>query len=223
MKIIPGVNCADEQCLENRFAVLRTLFKETEFHKNPLVHLDISDGVFTPMHTIEDFRTVFRLRDRLLPEVRIRVHCMVQDPVRRAKEWLTEGADGVFIHFDIPEREKIATLVQEYGDKIGIVVTTETKLEDVIPFAREISAKNVLVLAVRPGFSAQRFDEKALEIMGALRNELRNVTIGADGGMNPETVAKVQRAGVEYAVSSSFLFNHDDPARAFRELEKATL
>ena len=223
MKIIPGLNCADEQCLRDRFAVLRALFEKTGFHEDPLLHLDVSDGIFTPMQTVRNPRVVLQLRDRTFPEARIVAHCMVENGIQCAREWLQSGAAGALIHFDVSRREEIRALIMEYGDRIGTVVTPGTKLEEFIPFAREVSAKNIIVLAVNPGFSGQHFNKKALETVVALRDALEGVTIGVDGGMNPETVARVRKTGATNIVSSSFIFGHEDPVRAFGELEAAAL
>src|SRR5262249_42758642 len=74
----------------------------------------------------------------------------------------------------------------------------------------------VLVMTVNPGFGGQHFIQGSLEKIARLRTmlaqrSLNNVAIEVDGGINPDTIAAVARAGATIAVAGTAVFNSQAP------------
>jgi ribulose-phosphate 3-epimerase len=81
---------------------------------------------------------------------------------------------------------------------------------------------HVMVMSVNPGFGGQAFIPEAMEKIRELRN-LRerhhyNYRIEVDGGIGPENVAEVVRAGAQILVAGTSIFHTANPAAAVREL-----
>jgi len=82
----------------------------------------------------------------------------------------------------------------------------------------------VLVMSVNPGFGGQHFLPSATRKIAELR-ELRsrythNFVIEVDGGIAPENVPQVVRAGAEFLVAGTSVFHQQDPGKALQELQR---
>jgi ribulose-phosphate 3-epimerase len=72
----------------------------------------------------------------------------------------------------------------------------------------------VLIMTVNPGFGGQSFIEgmipKIEELKGLIDSQNLNVDIQVDGGIKPDNVEKVVKAGANIIVAGSAIFNSDD-------------
>lgn len=73
----------------------------------------------------------------------------------------------------------------------------------------------------RVGFQGQMFDERALEVIKALRQKYPDVDIQVDGGVSLERVASLVRAGATRLIVGSAIFSSDDPQRAYKDISRA--
>ena len=80
----------------------------------------------------------------------------------------------------------------------------------------------VLVMSVNPGFGGQRFipgaTEKIRQLRQAKERHNYNFRIEVDGGIGPENVAEVVRAGAQILVAGTSVFHTPDPAQAVRSM-----
>jgi ribulose-phosphate 3-epimerase len=81
---------------------------------------------------------------------------------------------------------------------------------------------HLLVMTVNPGFGGQKFIPFSLEKIrqaAALRAELGlNFRIEVDGGVAPDTIASVVKAGADLLVAGSAVFDSGQPEREARML-----
>jgi ribulose-phosphate 3-epimerase len=80
----------------------------------------------------------------------------------------------------------------------------------------------VLVLAVNPGWSGQRFASNTERRLAAVRELIvrsgRNVLLGVDGGVTRENVSSIAAMGVDVIVAGSAVFDGGDAAANLRQL-----
>jgi ribulose-phosphate 3-epimerase len=85
----------------------------------------------------------------------------------------------------------------------------------------------VLIMSVNPGFGGQSFIKTSVDKVRRLRAMIDerglHVRIEIDGGIAPDTVAEVVRAGAEILVAGSAVFGAPDPAEAVRRLRQAAV
>ena len=83
----------------------------------------------------------------------------------------------------------------------------------------------VLVMSVNPGFGGQKFIPSVLHKvrkLAELRAQRRlDYRIELDGGVGPDTIADVVRAGAEILVAGNAVFGKGDPTVNARQLLKA--
>ena len=80
----------------------------------------------------------------------------------------------------------------------------------------------VLIMSVNPGWGGQAYIPEATDKIRQLR-EMRdraglNFPIEVDGGIGPDNVAEVARAGAQILVAGTSVFRAVDPAAAIRSM-----
>ena len=79
-------------------------------------------------------------------------------------------------------------------------------------------------MTVEPGKGGQELIPKTVQKIHALKQYIKDndieIDIEADGGINPQTVQEVKRAGADIVVSGSAITKSDDYAKIVRELKK---
>ena len=84
--------------------------------------------------------------------------------------------------------------------------------------------KRQLIMTVNPGFGGQSFIESMIpkieELKSFIDSKGLNIDIQVDGGIKPNNVDKVVKAGANIIVAGSAIFNSDDiesTIKLFRE------
>jgi ribulose-phosphate 3-epimerase len=80
-------------------------------------------------------------------------------------------------------------------------------------------------MTVNPGFGGQKFIESTLPKIETLRRWIDErelvVDLEVDGGVGPETIARVARAGANVFVAGTAVFGAPDRAAAIAALRRA--
>jgi len=211
MNVIPVINCPDRACAEKIIARAKTFL-----HNGDWVHIDVTDGVFSKHETWNDpagwggMEILFS----------IEAHLMVAHPEDCVKLWLDAGAKRIIVHVETltPESaRKILTACRERGAEAMLASNPDTPIEKLEPYMNLFS--EFLVLAVHPGPAGQPFNPSVLGKIKLLKQE-GAIMIEADGGMNPETVKLAKDAGANLVASGAYIFNSQNPKKAYGELEK---
>jgi ribulose-phosphate 3-epimerase len=187
------------------------------------VHVDVMDGHFVPNlsmgpHIVESIRPATRLA--------IDAHLMVTDPGKFIGPFLDAGADSLTIHAEI--RGPVARLlsaIRRRGARSGVSLRPGTPLSVLEPFLPYADA--VLMMTVEPGYGGQRFQERVLGKICALRRlgGRRGIPldIQVDGGVTNATAREAVRAGANVLVAGSSIFGARDPVAAIRHLRKVAV
>ncbi|MFP4082942.1 MAG: ribulose-phosphate 3-epimerase [Candidatus Aminicenantes bacterium] len=167
-----------------------------------LVQLDIMDGRFVPNHSL-DFD--FKLAQR---KYQYEAHLMIENP----EEWVEKNwkkVDTIIAHFEaVKNPPGFIKAVKSREKKIAFALNPETAVSRVRDYLFDID--QVLVMTVHPGFYGSQFLPQTLEKIRELRNLKPDLDIEVDGGINPQTIAQVDRAGANLFVSGSYLIGSPD-------------
>jgi ribulose-phosphate 3-epimerase len=210
MKVIPVINCPDIACVQNKIEIAKTFLRV-----GGLLHLDVADGSFAAHKTWADPLEWVKLRSPFGLEV----HLMVDHPEQYADDWLVAGARRLIVHgesLDLRSAQEIISVAERYHAEVMLSSKPESDVEDMLPFLRHFHSFQVL--AVHPGPEGQNFLPFVTEKVQFLREELPDVTIEVDGGMNPKTARRVKEMGADTIASESYIFNSADPRKAYEEL-----
>ncbi|OGZ52888.1 MAG: hypothetical protein A3B25_03690 [Candidatus Ryanbacteria bacterium RIFCSPLOWO2_01_FULL_48_26] len=212
MNVIPVLNCLDEESLGQRLGKATTFLPPGGW-----IHLDISDGKFTPEKTWNDPAAWQRLAGQY--GWNLEVHLMVEKPEDAVRAWFEAGAKRAVVHVEAITPETCATILgiaTQYRAEIVLSSGPATPFEVLRPYLHDVSYFQVL--AVYPGPSGQKFLPLVLEKIKLLRALRPNAKIEVDGGINPQTAAQCKEAGADSVVAASYIFWGSEPKQAYEEL-----
>jgi ribulose-phosphate 3-epimerase len=213
VEIVPSI-------LSANFARLAEEIARVERGGASMLHLDVMDGHFVQNITIgppvvESIRKCTRAH--------LDCHLMIEDPDRYAVKFVKAGANSVSVHYEAA-RHLDGTLasIREAGAMAGVVLNPATPvsvLEDVLGVA-----DYVLLMSVNPGFGGQKLIpyvlEKARKLDWMRREKKLALPIEIDGGVHPENLAAVVRAGCDWIVTGSAIFHSPDPEATTRQMRE---
>jgi ribulose-phosphate 3-epimerase len=214
MNVIPSINCADAACVQNKLAVAKTFL-----HAGDLVHIDVTDGVFSTHKTWGDPFAWTKLGSPFPLEV----HLMVEQPEDHAENWFVAGARRLIVHIEtvVPaEVRRLLDLAEQHHGEMMFSSMPDTDPDMFVPIVQRFGERITAfqVLAVTPGAAGQKFHPSTLSKITALRQLSPNATIEVDGGMNLETARLVKSAGADTIVSASYIFGSPDSKKAYEAL-----
>jgi ribulose-phosphate 3-epimerase len=184
------------------------------------IHVDVMDGRFVPNITIGPvvLKAVRKATGKPLS-----VHLMIVEPERYLGDFVQAGADHLLIQAEPTSTTHLhRTLghVRELGKKAGVVLDPATPLAMIEHVLHMVEI--VLVMTVNPGFGGQAFLPEMLPKIRALRDMCASrglsPRIAVDGGMTPETIAGVSKAGADVFVAGSAVFGTGDYRHAIAAL-----
>jgi len=168
------------------------------------IHLDVMDGHFVPNISFgPDVIKAMRPHSKKIFDT----HLMIApcDPYLEA--FAKAGSDIITVHAEAgPHLHRSLQAIRALGKKAGVSLNPATPaaaIEHVIDMVDLI-----LVMSVNPGFGGQAFIPSALEKISNLRAMAagRPIDIEVDGGVTPETAAKIAAAGANALVAGSAVF-----------------
>ena len=204
VEILPSILSAD-------FARLADDIAKVERAGINMLHVDVMDGHFVPNLTL-GIPVVKSIRK--VTKATLDVHFMITDPDKFAPAFIEAGADQISVHQEAcPHLDRTLRMIQSEGARAGVVINPATPvnvLDEVLEFV-----DYVLVMSVNPGFSNQKFIPNALKKVRALDFKRRELgvqfAIEIDGGISPENISDVVRAGCDWVVAGSSIFDSADP------------
>ncbi|HEY7207503.1 MAG TPA: ribulose-phosphate 3-epimerase [Gaiellaceae bacterium] len=181
-------------------------------------HYDVGDGHFVEPITIGPI-----VLESIAPIVHagggaLDCHLMVDEPAKHIPQIAAAGGDSVTFHLEVAEDVRgLVELARSHGLGAGLAFNPETTVEQALAGAEGVDL--VLCMSIHPGYSGQEFMSEAFERIAALRAGLPpEIHVQVDGGVKPENVGEVHRAGADLLVVGSGVFTGGDIGAAYREL-----
>ncbi|MEK9165914.1 MAG: ribulose-phosphate 3-epimerase [Patescibacteria group bacterium] len=213
IEIIPAI-------LEKTFDQVAVKIKriEKEAPKIKWVQLDIMDGKFVSNATWNQPEDLLKIKTYL----NLEVHLMVDAQLTLINSWSKQNQiKRILVHKEAVRNSnqivKLVTAIKQANREAGIVLNPSTPVESVKDYL--LILDEVLLMAVEPGFSGQKFQNKILDKIRGLRQWNSQIPIGIDGGINLETAPLAIKAGASRLYAASFLWNYSDLGKAVLALQ----
>ena len=213
VEIAPSILAAD-------FASLGEGIRAVERGGAMLLHVDVMDGHFVPNISI-GVPVVASLRKATrLP---LDVHLMIENPEQYIQSFAEAGADMISVHQEATAHlDRALSMIREHGCQPGAVINPATPVSVLSEVLGNVDY--ILVMSVNPGFGGQQFIPNTLEKIRHLKSirerDNQSFRIEVDGGVGPENVTDLVRAGAEILVAGTSIFHTPDPAEAVRAMKQ---
>lgn len=203
MKLAPSI-------LSANFAKLLEDIKKVENAGCEYLHIDVMDGHFVPNITLGP-SIVKSLRKDV--NMVFDVHLMIENPDMYVKDFVDAGADIITVHEEAcTHLHRTIQNIKSFGVKAGVALNPATPIENIKHVISDVDM--VLIMTVNPGFGGQSFIESMIEKIEDLKKIIDErgleVDIQVDGGIKPDNVNKVVKAGANIIVAGSAIFNSED-------------
>ena len=177
------------------------------------IHFDVMDNHYVPNLSIGPL-VLQSLRKAGL-EAFVDVHLMVDPVDRLIEDFARAGANLISFHPEASRHvDRSLSAIADHDMRAGLVLNPATPLS-VLDWAWE-RIDLVLVMSVNPGFGGQSFLPAALAKLRQLRERVeaigKPVLLEVDGGIKPDNIAEVARAGADVFVAGSAIFGQPDYA-----------
>ena len=213
IKLAPSILSAD-------FSRLLEDVKKVEKAGCEYLHIDVMDGHFVPNITLGPM-IIKSIRKEV--DMFFDAHLMIKNPDNCIKEFVDAGCDMIVVHQEAcTHLHRTIQNIKSHNVKVGVSLNPATPIETIKHVLDDIDM--VLIMTVNPGFGGQSFIEgmidKIKELKDLIDKKGLNVDIQVDGGIKPDNVSKVVKAGANIIVSGSAIFESDnieETIKLFRE------
>ncbi|ACG75287.1 Ribulose-phosphate 3-epimerase [Anaeromyxobacter sp. K] len=214
IRIAPSILSAD-------FGRLAEEVRAVEAAGADVIHVDVMDGRFVPNITIGPLVVEAVRKVTKLP---VDAHLMIVEPEKYVEAFAKAGADLVSVHAEVsPHLHRTLQAIRAAGARPAVALNPSTDLTAVEYVLGD--CEMVLVMTVNPGFGGQKYIEACTEKVRRLRAmaDARGLAleIEVDGGVKPETAAKVAAAGANVLVAGTAVFGAPDYRQAIAGIRAA--
>ena len=176
-------------------------------------HLDIMDGRFVPNIS---FGPMIVEAIRKSTNKYLDVHLMIEEPEKYSEAFKLAGANNITVHLEAcTHLHKNIQQIKSMGINAGVAINPHTSIESLKEILSEIDV--VCIMSVNPGFGGQTFIPHSINKIKQLREmideQLLNVRIEVDGGVNLQNAKAIMDAGADILVAGSCIFNAAYPSK----------
>ena len=187
-----------------------------------IVHFDVMDNHYVPNLTIGPM-VCKALRNHGVT-ADIDVHLMVEPVDRLVGDFADAGATWISFHPDASTHvDRSLQMIRDAGCEAGLVFNPAAGLEPLRYVMDKVDL--ILLMSVNPGFGGQSFIPSTLEKCRAARAMIDAaqlpIRLEVDGGVGPDNIADIARAGADTFVAGSAIFNQPSYEAAITKMRSA--
>ena len=175
------------------------------------VHIDLSDGLFTPEPLIDLDKVWWP------GGMRADLHVMFKKPVEHTELFLALGPQLVIVHAEAEgDFFAFADTLHRHGVEAGVALLPETPVSAIQSALGSID--HVLIFAGELGFQGGTADLTQLQKAKQLRELKSTLEISWDGGVTDRIARKLADGGVDVLNVGGFIAHAEHPEAAYATL-----
>jgi len=188
-----------------------------------VIHFDVMDHHFVPNLTFGAHICTALRNYGITAE--IDVHLMVTDPEKYIAPFAKAGANRLTFHpITVSDPITLCKKIHDTGMQAGLAYNPDKSIEISDELFSMIDM--ILIMSVFAGFGGQKFIPASLEKISTAKKLIDahnpKILLGIDGGINLDNIAQVTKAGANFIVMGSALFDVDDYKKRIDELRNAS-
>lgn len=182
-----------------------------------MLHLDIMDNHYVPNLTFGP--SVCQAIHEYAPLMPIDVHLMVSPVDDAIQQFARAGATRISIHPDATiHLDRSLHLIRENRCHAGLVFNPASPIDSLEWCAHRLDF--VLVMTVNPGFGGQSLIPEVIEKIRRIRSHYPKLPICVDGGVTPDNITSLAKAGANEFVAGSSIFKTKDYQKTIDAMRK---
>jgi ribulose-phosphate 3-epimerase len=184
-------------------------------------HFDMMDGHYVPnLALTPDHLNALRPYSKLP----FHVHLELDNPEQVLSDFIPFQADIVIVQWNtLAEPSLTFEKLRARNMKIGLGLNPDDALEEASAVFQEIDL--LLLLGVYPGFGGQTIQPGMAERIESARHLVdrhnRRIAIAVDGGVKPQNILQLARAGADILILGTALFRSTDMAGTVRSIRES--
>jgi len=182
-----------------------------------MVHVDVTDGHFTPDVSVGQ-PVIARLRQAT--DLVLDLRLAVERPERFADEFIKLGADRVSVHPEsTPHWYSVLESIRARRTKAGVALNPETPVDSVVDALGDVDF--LTILSAELGVDDRFIPWATAKVRQAaqLREDRRlDFAIQVEGGVGFENIEALIRAGADILVAGSAIFHSENPKARLQEM-----
>ncbi len=206
-KIVPTILTSDEQEYHDRLLMAE--------YVSDLIQIDVIDGKFAKNMTVG-----VDIIKKYFSSSMLEIQLMVLFPRNYISELSPlEYVSRIIVPFEVEsDLHEAIYQIKNVNKQAGLSINPATPVGAVSHLFSEIDL--LLVLAVEPGFSGQKFQESSLDKVREAKKMAPELPVEVDGGVTFDNAQKIAQAGADFLAANSVLYNTPDFYLAYEKLAK---
>ena len=186
------------------------------------VHFDVMDNHYVPNLTIGPMVCeALRKHGVTAP---IDVHLMVEPVDALVPMFAKAGASHISFHPEASRHvHRTIQLIKASGCEAGLVLNPATPVDALDYVLGDLDY--VLLMSVNPGFGGQSFIPSTLDKLRTVRERIarsgKAIRLEVDGGVKPDNIGEIAKAGADTFVAGSAIFGQPDYAAVVAAMKAA--
>jgi len=177
------------------------------------IHIDIADGIFTPVKLVRPDQVWWP------GGVRADLHVMFQRPFEHVKLYKELGPQMVIVHAEAEgDFITFAEMLRGHGIEVGVALKPETHVDLIRPALDWID--HVLVFSGNLGHFGGQANTHLLTKVLHLKQLKPQLEIGWDGGVNNKNARVLAAGGVDVLNVGGYIHHAADPHAAYKQLKQ---
>lgn len=187
-----------------------------------MIHIDAMDNHYVPNLTIGPM--VCESLKKYGVKIPLDVHLMVKPVDRIIPDFAKAGATYITFHPEASEHiDRTLQLIRDHGCKAGLAFNPATPINYLKYIAEKVDL--ILIMSVNPGFGGQKFIPEMLHKIREVRTLLdighSETRLEVDGGITPNNIASVAKAGADTFVAGSAIFHSKNYKKTIQSMRTA--
>ena len=187
-------------------------------------HIDVMDGKFVKDNTTEKMIEYSEYISSI-SSLPLDIHLMVEDVEQYIKSFSVFEPNLITFHIEARKNKEeifeLIKLVKESNSRVGLAIKPNTKIEEIYNYLPYIHS--VLIMTVEPGLGGQELIPETIEKISRMKKyleqEMLEVDIQADGGINLQNIDLLKQAGVSNVVVGNALMKTKDKKDMINKLK----
>lgn len=184
------------------------------------VQIDFADNTLVPITTNWEFEKFAALIKPYLEnghKLFFEAHLMVASPEKYIKPLVDAGFHRLIAHVEANDPRIFLEQVQFESVEAGLALDGANEIEQLEPYLEDIDV--ALIMGAEAGSSGLELQPENIEKIKTLRENLPDLPIEVDQGVNPQTAKILSDAGATRLVTTSYVFKNTDPVKVADAIE----